>query len=190
MARTGAFMQITPVDSDFNLFRVEDVFSQDLVQQVLTTDWANLPWCRQEGQESWPRRKIDNSALPWIQDWDQECSCLWPKIQSQTRAEMNHYQGTAFWLDEPGFTCNMHTDGELPGSMQLTWIGAKNLGTTFYWYKDINSLRYQTPFESNSGYIMINRADAQGYRRLMWHAMLTAVPANTFRITSYSVGFK
>ena len=190
MARIGAPMQITPVDSDFNLFRVEDVFSQDLVQQVLATDWANLPWHRQEGQESWPRRKIDNSALCWIQDWDSECSCLWPKIGTATGTTMGQYTGTAFWLDEPGFTCRMHTDGELPGSMQLTWIGAENLGTTFYWYKNPSSLRYQTPFEPNSGYIMINQANDQGYRRLMWHAMLNAVPANTFRITSYSVGFK
>lgn len=190
MARVSTLMQIKSVDSENNLFRVEDVFSQALVQQVLATDWTNLPWQRQQGQESWQRRKIDNSALPWIQDWDRECSCIWPTIQSQTGTASNHYQGTAFWLDEPGFTCSMHTDGELPGSMQLTWIGAENLGTAFYWYKDPNSLRYQTPFKPNSGYIMINQANDQGYRQLIWHAMLNAVPANTFRITSYSVGFK
>jgi hypothetical protein len=83
----------------------------------------------------------------------------------------------------------MHTDGEMPGSMQLNWIGTGDLGTAFYWYKDPAAIRYQTTFEPNTGYIMINSSDDTGYRPLMWHAMLNPVPANSFRLTSYSVGF-
>ena len=37
---------------------------------------------------------------------------------------------------------------------------------------------------------MINQADDTGYRRLLWHAMLNPVPADSFRVTSYSVGFE
>lgn len=183
-------MQITPVDSEHNLFRVEQVMSNALVQQVLATPWLDLPWEKQSGQESWPRRKINNDAIPWIDEWNRACSSAWTKIESATGIKLGHYQGTAFWIDEPGFTCSMHTDGEMPGSMQLNWIGNKDLGTTFYWYKDPAALRYQTPFADNTGYIMVNRADSTGYRRLMWHAMLNPVPANTFRLTSYSVGFE
>jgi hypothetical protein len=179
-------MQITAVDNENNLFRVEAVFTEDFVEEILSTDWLNLPWTRQEGQEHWPRRRINNSALSWIAEWDRTCAEFWTAIGAATGTAIGHYQGTAFWLDEPGFTCSIHTDGELPGSMQLNWIGAQNLGTSFYWYKDPNSLRFQTPFVPNSGYIMINQPNSNGYRSLIWHAMLEPVPENTFRVTSYS----
>jgi hypothetical protein len=38
----------------------------------------------------------------------------------------------------------------------------------------------------NTGYIMINQPDETGYRKLLWHAMLTEVPEDSFRLTSYS----
>jgi hypothetical protein len=183
-------MQITAVDSDNNLFCVQQVMPDHFIQKVLTMPWLDLPWHRQEGQSLWPRRRIHDAAIPWLDEWNQACSTiLWPAIGAATGTKIGHYQGTAFWVDEPGFACSMHTDGEMPGSMQLNWIGTKDLGTSFYWYKDPASLRYQTPFEPNSGYIMINQADESGYRPLMWHAMLNPVPANSFRLTSYSVGF-
>jgi len=183
-------MQITPVDSDNNLFCVQQVMPDNLVQKILNMPWLDLPWQKQPGQGSWPRRMINNDALPWINKWNVECSRLWHAIEQATGTKIGQYQSTAFWIDEPGFTCSMHTDGELPGSMQLNWIGTGDLGTAFYWYKDTKSLRYQTTFEPNTGYIMINSADDTGYRRLMWHAMLNPVPANSFRLTSYSVGFE
>lgn len=183
-------MQITAVDSDNNLFCVEQAMPNQLVQKVLSTPWLDLPWQRQEGQALWPRRRVNDAAIPWLDEWNQVCSTsIWPAIEAATRTKIAHYQGTAFWIDEPGFTCSMHTDGEMPGSMQLNWIGTGDLGTAFYWYKNPASLRYQTTFEPNTGYIMINKADDTGYRPLMWHAMLNPVPANSFRLTSYSVGF-
>ena len=187
MARVRIFMQITPVDSSNNLFRIVDVFPQHIVDAVLATDWLNLPWQRQEGQELWARRRIDNSALPWMKDWDDHFSKIMPEIEQGLGKKLRGYQGTAWWVDEPGFTCAMHTDGEMPGSCQLTWIGAlPELATTFYHYKDPTALRHQFLVQPNAGYIMINTATAEGYRHLQWHAMLTPVPAGTFRLNSYS----
>lgn len=176
-------MQITAVDSDNNLFRVEQVFSSDLVDKILATEWSQLPWQRQEGQENWKRRRITNSAIPWIKQWDQEMNQQWPCIEEVLGTKILPYCGTAFWIDEPGFKCDMHTDGELSGSMHLTWAGP---GTSFYWYNSVESLRYQVPSQPNSGYIMINQSDATGYRPLLWHAMLDTVPANSLRLTSYT----
>ena len=181
MARTGVLVQITPVDGEHNLFKIENIFSQDLVHKVLTTDWLNLPWRRQEGQESWARRRIQDSAIEWLPQWHTELGSQWHTIEQQLDIKIAPYFGTAFWVDEPGFTCALHTDGELPGSIQIPWIGT---GTTFYWYKDPASVRYQVPAEPNSGYIMINRPDTTGYRKLLWHAMLT--PVTDFRVTSYT----
>jgi len=175
-------MQIIPVDSENNLFKVENIFDTDLVQQILTTDWLNIPWQRQEGQENWARRRLKNSALPWTDQWDQQLSQVWNDIAKAVGVELRpYYGGTGFWLDEPGFICGIHTDGEMPGSLHMTWIGP---GTTFYWHKDPSTLRYQVASSPNSGYIMINCADKTGYRKLLWHAMLT--PVENFRITSYT----
>lgn len=180
-------MQITPVDRAHDLFAIIDLVPQSLVDKILETDWLNMPWQRQEGQESWPRRRIDNRALLWISEWDQYLEQHIADIEQGIGRKLNGYQGTAWWLDEPGFTCAMHTDGELPGAMQLTWIGADSrLGTAFYHYKNDETLRYQFPMQPNSGYIMINTLDSCGTRHLQWHAMLTPVPINTFRLCSYS----
>lgn len=176
-------MLIKAVDQDRNLFRIEGVFSQDMVKKVLTTPWLDLDWIRQEGQESWARRKIKDSAIPWIDQWHREFRAVWHKIAEKTQTPMKGYIDTAFWVDEPGFTCGMHTDGSMPGSVHLTWIGA---GTTFYWYKNSDTVRYQTPSYPNSGYIMINRVDETGYQRLLWHDMPYPVPQNSFRLTTYS----
>lgn len=183
MARAGIPMQITAVDSEHNLFHVQDVFSSDLVDQVLATPWMGLSWERQVGQENWARRRIHNNAISWIAQWDQELSQSWTTIQQQLNIKLAPYYVTAFWLDEPGFVCGMHTDGELPGSLQMSWLGS---GTSFYWYKDPTTLRYQVQSAPNSGYIMINQADNTGFRKLQWHGMLAPVPENTFRLTSYT----
>jgi hypothetical protein len=179
-------MQITAVDDENNLFRVEAVFTEDFVEEILSTDWLNLPWARQEGQEHWARRRIDESAIPWIDRWHQLLSQQWHQIGNVIGRDFEGYIGTAFWLDEPGFTCAIHTDGMMPGSLHLTWHGAvPTLGTSFYWYKDVGSLRCQFPMIPNTGYIMSHSIDPN-YQKLVWHAMLTPVPENTFRLTSYS----
>jgi hypothetical protein len=174
-------MLVMPVDSENNLFRVKHAVSTELAELVIATDWAALPWQRQEGQESWIRRRITDTSIPWIDRWHRELGQQWSTIESTIGIQLQPYSGTAWWLDEPGFTCSMHTDGEMPGSLHLTWRGP---GTAFYWHKDISTLRYQAPSQSNAGYIMINQADAQGYRQLLWHAMLT--PSDSYRVTSYT----
>jgi hypothetical protein len=180
-------MKITPVDQEPNLYLAEDVVPQPLVDKILATPWLTLPWSRQQGQESWLRRRVDDNALPWILEWDLACHAMWSKIAHSIGHGLEDYMGTAWWLDEPGFVCPLHTDGEMPGAVQLCWIGARiDLGTTFYWYKDQVSKRYQFPMRPNTGYVMINRPNQDGYRNLLWHGMLEPVPRNTFRLTSYS----
>lgn len=180
-------MKIVSTDHENNLFRITNVFPDNIVKKILATDWQSLPWERQEGQENWARRRINETAIPWIDQWTQYMELIWPEIEQQLGIPIHNYSGTAFWLDEPGFTCSMHTDGELPGSLHLTWVGSElTHGTAFYWHKDPATLRYQVPMEPNAGYIMINQPDETGYRKLLWHAMLTPVPENTYRLTSYT----
>lgn len=157
-------MLVTAIDNENNLFRVEHAVSAELAAKVIATDWLALPWQPQEGQENWARRRIVDSAIPWIDQWHNEIISKWSTIEQQVGRQLHPYFGTAWWLDEPGFTCAMHTDGEMPGSMHLTWRGP---GTAFYWHQDPATLRYQTPSVPNAGYIMINQPDVAGYRRLL-----------------------
>lgn len=187
MAGTGIHMHITKLDDVNDLYAIEEAIPAALVAKILSTSWLDLPWIRQEGQESWARRRIEDDAIAWLPEWHLACSAIWQSIADALEVDLEPYGGTAWWLDEPGFTCALHTDGEMPGSMQLTWIGARpDLGTCFYWYKDPATLRHRFPMKPNSGYVMIKRVDASGYRPLAWHGMLTPVPRNTFRLTSYS----
>jgi len=187
MAGVVTLMQITPIDSELNLFQIKDVFSQELVQQVLATDWENLPWQEQVPGQFRPRRKIQNSAIPWITEWNDACNNLWPVIEKALGTKIQCYQGTSWWVDEQDYINELHTDGMLPGSMQVYWIGAvPNLGTAFYHYKNVESIRHQFVMTPNSGYIMFNPEDANGFKKLLWHGMLTPVPQNTFRLTSYT----
>jgi hypothetical protein len=176
-------MLIKPVDQEHNLFEISDVFPTSITELIANELWLDLPWCRQEGQEAWRRRRILPSSISWIDQWHEHLCEVWPRIELQLGRPIAPYADTAFWVDEPGFTCSLHTDGEMPGSMQLVWRGS---GTSFYWYKNFHSLRYQTPNNVNGGYIMINKANEQQYRKLLWHAMPEPVPANDFRLTSYT----
>ena len=187
MARTGIPMQITAVDSEHNLFCVQDVFSSELVDQILATPWMDIAWQEHIPGQFRPRRKIQNSALPWIKEWDAACEKLWPTLETILKTKLLVYHGTAWWLDEPNYINELHTDGNLPGAMQLFWVGAlPTLGTAFYHYKRPDCIRHQFIMAPNSGYIMLNPADSNGFKKLLWHGMLTPVPKNTFRLTSYT----
>ena len=51
-------MKITSVDEQYNLFLVEDIYPQDLLDQVAQEDFMSYDWELQEGQLDWPRRKL------------------------------------------------------------------------------------------------------------------------------------
>ena len=189
MAGAEAFMQLESIDHNNNLFKVSEAVSYELEKKIVSTDWTRLRFEKQPGQETWSRRLIINDQIEWIDQWNQEMHNSWPKLQEIMKVESypyGPYVQTAFWLDEPGFTCPIHTDGELPGSLQLNWLGDKNLATEFYHTKNFNDKRFSQPFIPNTGYAMVNQLSKDGSRYLQWHGMLNPVPQDTYRITSYT----
>lgn len=179
-------MHIKSVDHYQDLFAISNAVSEDLKQKILSTDWWSLEYRAQPSQENWPRRLIINDQLPWIDQWAEELRSVWHEIETSAAVTLEPYSDTAFWVDEPGFTCSIHTDGEMPGSLHLNWIGDKSLATRFYHSKNPQDIRFQQDFLTNSGYAMVNLADRAGYRHLQWHGMLEPVPDNSFRLTSYT----
>ena len=187
MARTGIPMQITAVDQEHNLFAIIDLVPQSLVDKILETDWLSLEHTLTEGNRLL-RRQVQNNQLPWIDEWHDCMRQSWQSIVEQTTCNHLNYADTGFWIDMPTYTCPIHTDGELPGSIQMYWIGADtNIGTTWYHHKNqLDQTRHVFKFIPNTGYIMINQPEPNGYRKLQWHGMLTPVPDNSFRVSSYS----
>ena len=168
------------------LWAVADLLPTDQVAEILATDWLNLSWIRVPKQESWSRRQIA---------WSDPVAQRLNEYIAQTLPEINLALGTCFsrtsgvfWVDEPGFTVALHTDGHVPNAMQLYWTmpnHSLDYGTGFYHFKNKDSLLYQFLSCANTGYIMLNHLNEDGSQPLHWHGMFNPVPENTVRVTSY-----
>jgi hypothetical protein len=183
-------MIVTAVDKNFNLFRVENFMPAPLVEKILQTDWRSLEHDQENFQSKWRRRRIKSSAISWFWEWQTLLETSWKQMIKHMGTcswPYRTYPSSTFWLDEPGFVCPTHTDGELPGAVQIYWIGDPDQGTTFYHNKDSKSTRHQFEFLPNSGYAMVNLSDSQGYRQLQWHGMLNTVKSDTYRVSSYII---
>ena len=192
MARISIPMQIAPIDQDNNLFEIINLIPQSLVEKITQTPWLNLEYTLEDGHKKLRRRINKDRQLPWIDEFHACIDQAWETIVKHTGCDHLEYlnldgSATGFWIDMPTYTCSIHTDGELPGAIQMYWIGAsEDLGTTWYHYNDPITIRHSFEFKPNTGYIMINQQNPNGYRKLQWHGMLTPVPDNSFRVSSYS----
>ena len=71
--------------------------------------------------------------------------------------------------------------------MQIFWVApGKQYATQFYKSKNANDPITQLEFVPNTGYLMLNMLNEDGSQPLNWHGMLNKVPADTFRVTSYT----
>jgi len=170
------------------LYQIENILPNSLVTQLLELDWASIPWRRGLKQETWPRRNLITTNIQILEQVQQSIWDQIPIIETQCNIEFAiKYPPTQWWIDEPGFDVDIHTDGELPGAIQLFWFGAgPEWGTVFYNSKQPTDILYQFPFRANTGYMMLNGANSDGSQPLQWHGMLNKVPQNTYRVTSYT----
>lgn len=174
---------------DNRLWQVRDLLSQDKLDTILSMPWDQYPWERENLQEWWPRRKITNDVpeVARVSRWIEDCL---PAINQALGTEYVACSGH-WWVDCPGFTCAMHTDGHLSNSMQLYWIAPSDqYGTGFYHFKKRNSLKYQFLSVPNSGYIMLNEQEPNQWQPLQWHGMFNPVPKDTYRLSSYFYFYK
>jgi len=176
--------RFTTVDDRARLWAVDDLLPPEQVQEIATTDWMDLAWSPSSGQETWARRQIT-----WDDDTAQRLggyiSAQLPQINAALGTNFARCGGH-FWVDQPGFTVSLHTDGHVPNAMQMYWImPGPEWGTAFYRYKQRDSLMYQTISRPNTGYIMLNHLASDGHQPLLWHAMLNPVPEGSIRVTSY-----
>jgi hypothetical protein len=165
------------------LWQVDNLLPQPEADQILAIDWLSLTHDPAEANLKNRRQVAWND--PVIQHVGQYINAQLPVINQALNTEFTLIGGH-FWIDLPGFTCDLHTDGHIPTAMQLYWtVPSADLGTGFYHFKNNNSLLYQFCSRPNSGYIMLNHLNDDGSQPLQWHAMLNPVPAGTIRVSSY-----
>lgn len=182
-------MQITPVTD--RLFQVADLLPQELVNRILAKDWLAADHQKQKMQLDWLRRALTIDADPVLIEANDYIASLQPQIAELCNIKFERVinrGNTVWWLDEPDFTVGMHTDGELRSTMQIYWVSPSDkLGTIFTEVGDWKTEPYkQFVPEVNTGYIMLNGPNPDGSQPLIWHGMLTPVPAGTFRVSSYT----
>lgn len=176
--------EIIDTDGTGRIYQVNNLLTADEVADVMSTDWLSLPWKREELQEKWPRRwLIECDRFNQLRNYVN--SKLW--LINQLTGKNFSIMDTNWWIDEPGFTVSMHTDGHLPYTMQLYWdVPSEDFGTVFYYYKKVDSVRYKLLSIPNHGYLMDNHCE-NDFQLLHWHAMLNKVPEGKIRVSSYSI---
>jgi hypothetical protein len=179
-------MRIMPIAGSTRLFAISHVLPNDLVHGVMSLDWLNLPWQRQEAQELWLRRKIIVTSCLQLVQANNYIKAHMAKISERCGISITD-TNTSWWVDEPGFQVQIHMDNPRVGfAMQTFWKSPnQNLGTEFYHSNNAQDLWHKFKFEANNGYVMINRPEPPG-KTLPWHGMTCPVPANTYRVTSYT----
>ena len=178
-------MIIQAVDCERRLFSVWDILPADLAKQVQELNWLNLSYGKQPGQETWSRRLV-NSDTGLLKEVNEYYVSIIDQLGDACGVEFK-YPSTGWWLDEPGFTVSVHTDGHLPCSMQIFWVmPTEEYGTKFYNDKGAKDVRFAPKGVPNTGYIMLNLPDNNGSQPLHWHGMLNPVPKDTIRVCSYT----
>ena len=177
-------MQLIPIDDSRRIWQVKDFFSSAEHQCLESYDWLNLPWSRGPSQESWKRRLLDFNH-PDIKHISQVGISKLPEINDMLGTSFRD-MGVNWWIDEPGFSVCIHTDGEIPCAMQIYHhVPGDQWGTCFYNFKSESHVRHQFLSTPNTGYLVLNHRNIDGSQPLHWHGMMNPVPENTWRLSSY-----
>jgi len=179
-------MKITAVDSKNDLFFIENILPDSLLEQIESINLWQHPWEIQQMQSDWKRRKLVINEHSVLSQIDYYYNQALDAIALATNTEFDHKTcWSAFWLDYAGFDCPIHLDGAERGftppmAMQIYLTESPdNLGTVWYYDSDGQHVRYSFPYRRNTGYLMLNHAE-------QYHGMLTPIPENHLRLSSYT----
>ena len=174
-------MKITPVDSKNDLYFVENIYPQNLLDDLLSLDHLATPGSAEELQENYPRKKLAHTYDTY-EVFNKYVQSLQTNIEQSLGFEFLSCD-TAFWLDLPGFDMESHLDNDgVYAAMQIYLSeNTKPMPTVFY--NTNGSVRFIPKYQVNSGYLMLNNSN-------QWHAMPYTVPDNEYRLTSYTWFYK
>ena len=170
-------MQIKAIDNRNDLFHVDQILPNHLIESMDRESLENIPQTKQEWQESWNRKRLlvtPNSTIEKIAEYYNSNKNFIGEAIGLNITQID----TRFWLDYDGFSCDRHLDNEgVDFVMQIFLSDApSDLGTVFY---DNDQVRKAFDFTKNTGYIMFNNKNQT-------HGMEQKVPSDVQRLTSYS----
>ena len=177
-------MKVTAVDSSQNLFIIDEVVDTSLIRDLNNVDWQQISGVSNLPQQSWPRLNLTWHDQPVIRELDKQLRWARYRLERELGLYFS-YCYSDYWLDQGDISVPVHTDSIIASSMQLYWLGAAESGTTFLNSKDPQDVRYQCEFRPNSGYLMLNMP-CNGIQPLQWHCMLTEMPKDQLRFSSYT----
>lgn len=179
-------MKIAAVDSQNDLFVVEEILPESLIEQIEQENLWAYPWQEQEMQSDWNRRKLSPPTGSPLTLVDQYYKQALDEIEEIVNIQFEHkHCWSSFWLDYEGFDCKIHEDGAERGytpymAMQVYLTDSlDDLGTVWYYDSLGKHQRYAFPYVKNTGYLMLNHAG-------QWHGMTNKIPPNHHRLSSYT----
>lgn len=176
-------MTIIPTDDRNDLFSVIDLYPVTILERLSDTDHSTSAWKREDWQADWNRRRIVNEPGSIYEAIDLYVKSKLPEIEEAAKTSILSCD-TGFWFDEAGFTTNPHLDNDgvfMAMQVYLTEHPGIDMATEFY--NEDKTVRFKPEYKLNHGYLMIN---APGQH----HGMLTPVPTNTYRLSSYTWFYK
>ena len=185
-------MNIIPVAN--NLYRVTDVFPQEIIDFCKKTDWDSYEWDLQFKQEYTPRKNLklqNNNFLLQFIDYSKKA---FTELETKLNWKFNKSEpeSVCIWVDKRGFKSLIHRDFDpdevsqkgyfnIPISIQVYLSESNNdLGTKFYYDREKTKPKYFFPYEINTGYLQINDYD-------QWHEMIGDIDNNEDRISCHFI---
>lgn len=176
-------MTITPVDDKLDLFSVTDFYPAEILNSVKSINHVESDWQREDLQTNWNRKRINNHVAQVYIEIDLFVKSKLAEIEQITNTSILSCD-TICWLDETGFTTRSHLDNDdvfVAMQIYLTEHPGTDMATEFY--NEDCTVRFKPEYRINHGYLMINNPT-------LYHGMLTPVPENTYRLSSYTWFYK
>jgi hypothetical protein len=185
-------MNIIPVTS--NLYRVTDVFPQEIIDFCKTAYWDSYIWESQLKQEELPRKLLQLRSCQNLQKLKQLSSEILKELQKKLNWLFEYPDRTivSLWRDTYGYRSPIHRDFDpveverngyynIPISMQVYLSeSANDLGTKFYYDREKTKPKYFFPYEINTGYLQVNDHD-------QWHEMIGDIGKDENRISCHFI---
>jgi len=194
-------MNITEIDNKKDLFLIENLVTEELMDKLSKEVLEDIPFTKQEGQEDWKRRKLVVTPGSVFEQIQQQIHSQRESIGTAIERTISAIR-TVFWLDMPGFKVWMHMDNatQVFVVMQVYLKDCDDMGTIFYNPKDNEieirddsqkvhyigvegshnpeAIRYEFECKKNTGYLMLNND-----RQL--HGVPNVLPDGELRLSAY-----
>ena len=163
------------------LLRLDDFLYPVLLDKLLEKLREALPWqpeTTESGSQAYPNRQKIN----WLpESVIEETHMVFENLTGAVNrkfARNNRFLSISVWRDDPGYSIPSHVDNSIIDIAMQIYLepGPRELGTAFHW----NSNTVTIPYQSNTGYLMDNRAQIP-------HSMSNSVPEFQRRLSVYAI---